>query len=34
MLLETVMRINERRRAEDPTYAPYRAKGRHVLAHS
>jgi len=30
-LLETVMRINERYRAEDPTYEPYRTALRHAL---
>jgi len=33
-LLEAVMEINERHRADDPTYEPYRTRGRHVLAHS
>jgi len=29
-LLETVMAINERRRVDDPTYAPYRRKAEHA----
>ncbi len=33
-LLEAVIEINERRRADDPTYAPYRKNGNHVLARS
>ncbi len=33
-LLEAVLEINEPRRADDPTYAPYRKKGNHVLARS
>lgn len=33
-LLEAVMAINDGRRADDPTYAPYRRKGSHVLDRS
>lgn len=33
-LLETVMQINDRRRADDPAYAPYRLRGDHATTSS